>query len=507
MASLQQQTIKNSLYGFLSYLVPILFTIFLTPIIINSLGIDKYGLFILATTITGFFSLFTFGLAYGAGKVTSEYIGTQKTEGVGEVIGSTVVLLAGIGLIGLIIAIAIAIFGLDLLRIPVVNQSAARSVFLLAGCTYFFGVISSAFTSALAGAHRLDLYTKMYLAGQIFLNVAMIILVYAGFDVPALMTVQLAVNVALLIGFYLMLRHVLPGIVLHPRFSQHHFMPYVKMNLYVYLHDSASIFLFQLDKVLISIFSGPAAVSFYSIPGTIGQKIQGGVGSMTSIFFPVSSSLIASGDHVRLRDIYRKTTRLTGIIAFALLSAVIIFGSQILLHWVGPDFLRESLTPLYILAITYFLLALFTVLSHFLLGLGKVKQLAIFTTSMFLLNLILLLWLLPLYGVVGAAWAYLASLAPLPFMIYYSEKHFLGITDTATFYGWLMLKLCLTGIVMYLVGTFVFVPLIHSFFGVIVFGAVELGMFVSCYKIFGFFDEEDWLIIRKVFGNFKNYIL
>ncbi len=495
--SLSKRTAKNSFYGFLSYVVPIFFTIFLTPLIIHKLGIERYGLFVLASVITTFFSLLTFGLSYGVAKVVSEYHGHKRSEGVKEVIGSTLMLLLGVGVIGLIGSSLVGFYGLDVLKIPLAEHAQARIIFILAGLGFMFSCLCSAFTGAITASHRADVYTKIYLSGMIVLNLGMIGLLDLGFGVLSLIAMQVVTNIGLLVSYYLALRKIIPEIPIRIMYSKKYFLPYLKLNVYAYVHESAATLLFQLDKVLISTILGPAAVSYYNISGTVSQKIQGTVGSLTSIFLPVSSSLSANSEHERLRHIYRKTLRLVSVIGFALMSIVIAFGKPILQYWVGQDFLAQSLTGLYILAVTYFILGIFTSFGHFMLGMGKVKHLAQYTLLFLVLNVVFLAWWLPAYGITGAAYAYLASLAPMPFVLYFGERRFFGLTDSIAFHTKLISKLLITGVMYYVLMKWFILPLTTTLFLTVLCGGLSGGVFIGLYRVLGFFEESDWRLIRS----------
>ena len=48
---------KNTLYSLIGYIIPVIVALFAIPILINSLGVDKFGVLTLAWMITGYFSI------------------------------------------------------------------------------------------------------------------------------------------------------------------------------------------------------------------------------------------------------------------------------------------------------------------------------------------------------------------------------------------------------------------------------------------------------------------
>lgn len=492
--------VKNSFYGFLSYAVPLVFTIVLTPVIIRNLGVEKYGLFVLASTITGFFSLLRFGMGYGVAKAVSEYYGNQRPAGVGEVIGSTITILGVVGIVGFVLTSLIGFWGLDFLNIPLVYHPQARLVFFLSGLVFIFSGIESALANVLAGAQRLDSQAKIYLSVMSGSNAVMIILVLLGFDVASLVVVQLTASIVTLSGYYIVSRRLLRDISLRLTFSWRYFKPFLKFNIFVYLHEAASAFLFQADKLIISIFSGPAAVSYYNIAGTVSQKIQGTGTSLTAIFFPVASAMAATERYFELGNIYRRVMRTIFLVAGGLAVTLATFGEPLLLHWVGQEFVDKGLIALYILTITHFLLAVYAAVSYFIIGLGRVKYVAGCTSLFVVLNMVFLLILFPRYGIVGAAWAYMLSLLPLPFFLRLAERKFFGLTGAARFYSAELAKVAVTGAVFYILLGFFIAPFATNLFRVIVFGALSFGVYIGIYKLFGFLRSEDW----QIFVNFVN---
>jgi O-antigen/teichoic acid export membrane protein len=497
--SLSQQTARNSFYGFLSYVVPIVFTIVITPLIIRRLGVDQYGLFVLTSVIAGFFGLFKFGLAYGVSKVVSQYHGDRKSDGVSEVLSSTLTLFTIIGLLGLIASFLVGQYGLNWLNIASVDQPAAALMFLFSGIAFFFSSINSTFTNAIAAMQRLDAYTKIYLGGMVILNGGMLLLLLAGFGVVSLVVMQASANLLLSVAYWLALRRVLPEIPVRLKYAHAKFKSYLALNAYAYLHEAASTLLFEFDKVLVSTVAGPTAVSYYNIAGTVSQKIQGTVGSLTSIAMPVASSFSASDQMDRVASIYRRTMRLVIMIAGGLAVAVVSFAPEILRYWVGPAFEINSLIPLYVLAATYFLLSLFTAFGHFVLGLGSVKQLARYTAIFAALNLIFLAVLLPKFGITGAAWAYLLCLLPLPFMIFTTERSIFKLNDSWQFYAACKSKMLIVGALGFVAARLLAPQLIHSFLGVAIGGLIWLVGYGALYRILKFMPAKDWQVLTIAF--------
>ena len=63
---------KNTLYSLIGYIIPVIVALFAIPILINSLGVDKFGVLTLAWMITGYFSILDLGIGRALTKLLSE---------------------------------------------------------------------------------------------------------------------------------------------------------------------------------------------------------------------------------------------------------------------------------------------------------------------------------------------------------------------------------------------------------------------------------------------------
>ncbi len=183
------------------------------------------------------------------------------------------------------------------------------------------------------------------------------------------------------------------------------------------------------------------------------------------------------------------------------------FAQKILYYWVGEDFARQGTHILQILALTYFVLALYNPLINFLLGMGKVKFLTYASVSLAIFNMVLVLCLVPRYGILGAAWAYFFSVLPIIYIFYYVEKHFLGLVGIGSFYAKLYGKIILTALIFMGICRELLVPLASGFWGLIIIGPLSILLYFFIYWLFRFVEEEDMELFKRTLVLAKNKFL
>jgi len=198
------------------------------------------------------------------------------------------------------------------------------------------------------------------------------------------------------------------------------------------------------------------------------------------------------GEGEKSKVIYQRVMRTVLVFAVALAVIASLFSSKILRYWVGEAYAARGSRILVILAFTNAILALYSILQNTLLGLNKVRFLMKQSLIMAALNLGLLLWLLPKYGILGAAWAYLFSVLPALVAIGFAEHKFFGLEQRLGAYFIQLLKLAAVSVVVSVLYFSFISRFVSNLATLILFGAITFMAFLGLYAIFGFFETEDW---------------
>ena len=90
--------VKNTLYGFSTWIVPICLSFAATPIIVESLGHQDFGIYALVLGFIGY--SFTFSIGRAATKYIAEYKTTGETEKIRGVISATFFINIAVGILG-----------------------------------------------------------------------------------------------------------------------------------------------------------------------------------------------------------------------------------------------------------------------------------------------------------------------------------------------------------------------------------------------------------------------
>lgn len=504
-SSLTFRAFKNSAYNVIGYLWPVIFTLAVTPIVVFTLGIKEYGIYLFVNTTMGLLGLFDLGLGTAVTKHLSYYYGKGDQPAIKRLIRSANSLFLAVGLLGLGTAAAIAIWGTSILPDRFATYQQYASLFFIGGGIFFLNTISSTASAALVAVQRFDVWNKIGVVSTALMSLSILAVIKAGGSLQAVFLVQLAVTLGVACATFYNARKILPLVSLTFGWDKSEIKTCYTFGLVNFINNIASSALASLDRLIIPLFVGPSNLTYYSMPGNVTAKIPGMSNTLGVSLFPTVSQLSGSEDAQRIETLYIRSFRLITVVAGALTITSISFAHEILRFWLNSDFADKSSSILVILALTNFILALFGPLSNFLLGLGKLKFLTASSLSMAILNLALLFILLPRFGILGAAYAYLFSVLPVIYFFYHVERHYLKLSGRVSHYARTIGGTVLTASIVWCVNLAT-AKLIISLPTLLLTGGVSALLYILTYKALGFFAKEDWhdlerfysLILKKI---------
>lgn len=503
MSSLSHQTIKNSIYSFIGFIWPLVLAFVATPILISHLGSNKYGYYLLLNASIAFFSLLDFGLSYTFVKKLSESPESAGDESVKKLFSSTFWSYAIIGVLVFLLLVFLPSLFKSRFNIPDGYVFSDNFIFFCLGLAFLFKMLTVTITQIPYALLRVDIGTKVTLINITLVQVAGIAAVMTGHGITSLVLIQLFSAIFVFIVYFVIKRKMLPSLKLSLNFSGHFLKGILKDGLWIFAGNISSNILTQLDKFIIGVFCGPAGVTYYASSQMIPEKINSTAFSFSMSFFPIFSRASVSGADERVRKIFRRGLAMIAFISGGLALAVLVYNYQLLNFWLGKEIADNAWKAVYFLVGTYFMMSLSTYSAFFLSGWRKLKFIAFINGIMAVLDIVFLFILIPRFGIIGAAAAYLISVLPIPLFILYIEKRYLqsALFDAIRFYTKHFLKVFSVFALVYVLSVFMFKPHAISLLTTILFGAFSFAIYVGAYWFFGFFDRDDIANFKEFFNN------
>ncbi len=497
-----QTALKNSIYNFISFVLPIIVIVFITPIIISRWGVKEYGIYIFLNTITVFLGLLDLGISTATSKHIIEYKAKNQTDKLRDLIYSmnSIYLLMSILYFIICVSIGIIIQVMFLERVGVGNNYLL--IFFILGLTTSCGSFFANYSNIFVTIQRYDVQTKISMSFMLLSNVSMLILVLLGYRIIPVLLMQLVLMVISSVIYVIIAKRVFPIMQFKYYWNKTELIKNYKFGISVAFNNLANSSLVHFDKLLIPVFLGNAQLTYYSVPGSIATKISSISSTFSSLLFPITVNLQSINDTDKIKRVYIRSIRLITILSSAISLSIIFLTDKILFYWLDANFVNQSSKVLILLVLTNFTLALFSPLSNLLTAMNKMKFLTTSSIVMAIINIISLFIFLPIYGINGAALSYLISVLFIFFMLHYSEKKYFHIKENIHLK--LLTKIIITTIPFFIIVRFLLSPLITNMTKLIIAGPVSVIVFMILYKTFGFVEKEDWdeatTSVRKIFN-------
>lgn len=397
--------LQNVLWGWTAVGVNIIIGIVLAPLIIGRLGVAHYGLWVLLFSMLDYLRMLDFGFRAAVVNACARFRARDDWQGVNRTLATALLYFVIVGVLCCVVPIIFAEQAIALFKVPLELRAESRTLIVIIALSVGMRLILSPLTATLEAFQRFDLVNRAYISALVFRSVGSLAVLLAGYGLVAMAWVILIAQIGENIWNYFSVRKVVPAIRISPALVRVDTL----RSLFGYGRHSAvmviaNMFSLQAPATIIGLLRGPADVGIFALP----QRLLLYSAEAFARVSDVTSSVTAEFDETRNRDRVWRLAVLTNRSCFTLFLPVAIFlwfyGPELLRLWV-PD-IAEASAPLLQVMVIYFL---FAVAGQYnagavLLGQAKHAPYAWAIVAEVVLTICALFVVVPVYGVLGAAW-------------------------------------------------------------------------------------------------------
>jgi O-antigen/teichoic acid export membrane protein len=389
-----------STYGVRALLA--LSVLLLTPYLFRTLGPPAFGTWSVLYTIATIFSLVEFGFSTGATKLIAELRGAGKRPELEETVGTSVALMALMGLLagGIFVAVGLLFDSLAASG----EEEAFRHGMLLLGATMLIRLPMATYGATLLGYQRANLFNAGEGITAIVFPLGAVLALESGGGVFDLTVAYAAALLAGALTFAVLLRRTDPKLPLRPRLggstTRHRIAGFASLTL---LADAMLFIGTRMDTVVIAAIRSAAAAA----PFAAALKLQSALQSLTFpiylLFMPMVSELWGAGQRAEVRQRFVLATRIAAQVTLPAAFALALFAGDITHVWLGaeaPDVTAEIIA---VLMISQAITLSVSPAERTLIGIGRVRVIAAIGVVEGISNLALSIVLVSAYGAIGAA--------------------------------------------------------------------------------------------------------
>jgi O-antigen/teichoic acid export membrane protein len=401
------QVLRNAGLNLAGRILPAIVAIVAIPIIIRSLGMERYGILSLALVIVSYFGLFDFGLGDATTKFVAGALGRGDFECLPPLIWTSSALIGGFGLLaGILMLLTSPLLASHLFKVSVGLQGEATTAFRAMAAAVPFMLLASGLRGTLEAKQRYDFVNVVSVPTNVanYLIPLVAVLLHTGL-VPILCYLVVARAGTCLAYFFLCLR-LFPEMRHSTRIDLKGIRPLLAFGGWLAISNLSWPVLLYMDRLVIGSVLPVASLPYYAAPCEVATRLWILPASWAALY--PAFSAVGGDRHHELANLCARALKHLALLIGPIVIVAVFFAGKILLIWLGESFQMQSGLVFPILAVGVLITSLCSVPDRLVKGLGRPDIIAKLHVAELPLYGALLVVLVERWGIVGAAVAWTA---------------------------------------------------------------------------------------------------
>jgi len=385
--------------------------VLLLPFNLAQLGAETYGLWMVAASITAYFSILDLGYGGALVKFVAQYRARQDARAINEILSTLFFLFTGVGVLAWLVAAGVAYHLDSFFDLSPAQAATGRAVLLIVSANVAAGFAFSVFGGVINGFQRYDLNNLVGLASSVVVALVNVAVLAAGYGLITLVAATTAVRLA----SYVVYRHnayrVFPALSVSPSLARSARLREVTgFSVFMLLLDWASKVNYSVDAIVIGAVLGTAQVAVWTVAQRLAEVSQRLTNQLNDVLFPAVVDSDTGNRPDRLQLILVQGTRLSLAAVLPVAFTLGLLARPVVTGWVGPGF-DGAVAVLQVLAVVVAIRVGTATANTVLKGAGKHRLLAVSNVLTAAGNLLLSLLLVRRFGLAGVAYGTLVPIA------------------------------------------------------------------------------------------------
>jgi len=421
-----KKVVKGVLWVMTSSFLAAIFAYLVKLLIARNLSQENFGLTYGIVALFGLISIFAH---FGLNETLSKYISEFRIKKQFSNIKFSIVFAFLTQLAVNAIATAIIFFSAHYLAIHYFKNPAAELIIKLFAITFFLAPFEFIVIAAFQGFQRIKLYSFATLMRPVFLFFATLILFFLGYNIlsyPFAMIGVFALTFFVYIPIFF--RNVFPEFSkIKLQFKKNLSKKLILFAIPVVISSSAFVVLSYTDTLMITYFKTLQDVAYYNVAVPTAQVLGLISTSVATVLLPISSEIWTKNKDL-LIDAAKKIYKFASIIILPASFALFSFSDFVIITLFGAEYAPAS-SALKILSIGGIFLTLGQINITFLYGTGKPRYNSIIVWVAAIINLCLNFYMVPRFGINGAAFSTAFSFGLMLLLSQLTVKRLMGIAE------------------------------------------------------------------------------
>ncbi|MDP2794827.1 MAG: flippase [Sulfurisoma sp.] len=405
----------NILWNLAGGTLPLAVGLVAFPVLLQGLGVERFGILAIAWLLVGYFGLFDMGLSRALTQFVAERIGAGEREEAAAAASTALSLMWGLGVVAAALTwLPAPWLAGELLAMPAGLRQEATDAFHLLALSLPLVVHTAGLRGILEAHHdfRAASMLRLFLGVTTFIA-PMAVLPFGGDLVHAVSALLVVRGVAWILHRRAARAHM-PEAFGRVAIDRRWLKPLLGFGGWMTITNIVGPLMVYFDRFVIGAALSVAAVGYYTAPYEIVTRLTLVTTAIAGVLFPLFAAhwrrAPQEAAHLLQRGLVHSTILLAPALAFLSWLA-----PELLTLWLGPVHATEGAAVLRLLAVGAFMNGLAQILFALIQGAGRPQWTAKLHLAEALPYWLALLWLLDRHGIAGAAaaWSLRASIDAL----------------------------------------------------------------------------------------------
>jgi O-antigen/teichoic acid export membrane protein/predicted O-methyltransferase YrrM len=398
------QVATNVLSNVAGYILPVSIFLITTPYILHKLGVVQNGIWLLSNSLVGYFAVYRIGMSEAIVKYLCDATLKKSTIEQNRFFSASLFLLLSLllGQLGLVIAV-VAPNAAMWFKIDEASRDLLENVIVLTSVGLIPTVMGIPFSAVLASLQRYDILNFITVVNSLLSVALTCLLLYLGRDLLAIVTVSVLLAAMFLLIHVAVAKFMVPDLSLLPAWNVAAFRIIGRFTFYSTATSFFAAATSFLDRILIGLFIGPGAVTYYSIPVGIARRLWELSSAVSQILTPMAAEACKSTNPEKLKHLFVISNRILSVILVASTAGAIYAGPAFLSLWLGPQFGQVAGSILRVQILLLAIVAACAPSYYILNGIGRPEVNTRGVAAGSILMGLLMCILIPAAGILGAA--------------------------------------------------------------------------------------------------------
>jgi O-antigen/teichoic acid export membrane protein len=402
---------RNVLTDYIAIGVDMVLGLVMLPFNVAHLGPAAYGLWVLSTSVTTYFSMLDLGYGSAQVKFAAQYRALRDADALNEITSTLFFLFSGLAVAMYVIASTVAFRLGDLFALGPAQAATGRWVLMIVSAHIALGLPFSVFGGVTNGFQRFYLNNIISIITSITVALATVLVLLRGHGLLELVAVTTSIRIAALFAYRTTAYRAFPLLSVRWRHVRKARLQEVTaFSIFLLVIDVAQKINYSADTMVIGAFMGTAAIAIWAVGARLILAVRTLSQVLGRLLFPAIVDGATRGSAGRLQRVLTQGTRLSLAMVTPMALVLALLADRIVAGWVGPRF-AGSVAVIQLLAVVVTLRIGTNTAYTLLKGGGHHRFAAAATMTVALSNLALSLVLVRPFGLMGVAFGTLIPVA------------------------------------------------------------------------------------------------